>query len=204
MYRLRIEALEAVWGQWAEVGTGLTGAEWSRPSRYAGWDVAALFAHVGVFPHAVLDPRAADGGDPVTAVDVLRGFNAPSGVAHSMADQVADHAVALAAQVGRPGLVAFFADGGPRGIAALRDRSADGLVPWPSSGAVTTWVEAIRIALLEATVHLLDVLNALGRAPDVPAEALRETAHLLADLADPVAFVEGATGRAASPLPVLR
>ena len=54
-------------------------------------------------------------------------------------------------------------------------------------------------------MHLLDVLDGLGRAPDVPAEALRETAHLLADLADPVAFVEAATGRSAtSPLPVLR
>jgi len=34
---------------------------------------------------------------------------------------------------------------------------------------------------------------------------LRDTAHLLADLADPVAFVEAATARSAvSPLPVLR
>jgi hypothetical protein len=69
---------------------------------------------------------------------------------------------------------------------------------------VTTWAEAARIALLEAVVHLLDVLDALGRAPDLPAGALRETVHLLADLADPVAFIEGATGRAGSPLPLLR
>jgi len=39
----------------------------------------------------------------------------------------------------------------------------------------------------------------------VPAEALRDTAHLLADLAEPVAFVEAATGRStAAPLPVVR
>jgi hypothetical protein len=70
---------------------------------------------------------------------------------------------------------------------------------------VTTWGEATRIVLLESTVHLLDVLDALGRAPDVPAAALRGTAHLLADLADPVAFVDAASGRSASsPLPVLR
>jgi mycothiol maleylpyruvate isomerase-like protein len=197
--RQRIDALEAVWERWAEVGGGLAEAEWSTPSRCTGWDVAALFAHVGVFPHAVLDAPLADGGDPVTAVDILRGFNAPSGVAHTMAGQVAKAAVALAARVGRPGLVAFFADTGPRGIAALRKKPADGLVPWPAAAAVTTWVEAVRIVLLESVVHLL------GRAPDLPAEALRETAHLLADLADPVAFVEAATGRSAgSPLPVLR
>jgi len=199
-----IDALEAVWRRWAEVGAGLTEAEWSTPSRCAGWDVAALFAHVGVFPHAVPDAPEADGREPVSAVDILRGFNAPSGVAHSMATQVEDRAVALAAQVGRPGLVAFFAQAGPRGIAALRERPADGLLLWPASG-VTTWGEATRIVLLESTVHLLDVLDALGRAPDVPAAALRGTAHLLAELADPVAFVEAATGRSASsPLPVLR
>lgn len=202
MYRERIDALEAVWRQWAEVGGGLADVEWSRPSRCAGWDVAALFAHVGLFPHAVLDPPQAHGGEPVTAVAILRGFNAPSGVAHTMADQVADAAVARAAQVGRPGLVAVFADVGPRAIAALRGRPADGCVPW--AAAVTTWAEATRIVLMESVVHLLDVLDALARVPDVPAEALRETAHLLADLADPVAFIEGATGRADSPLPVLR
>jgi uncharacterized protein (TIGR03083 family) len=200
-----VDALAAVWGRWAEVGSALTDVEWSTPSRCAGWDVAALFAHVGVFPQAVLDPPQADGGDPVTAVDILRGFNEPRGVAHTMAEQVADGAVAVAAQVGHPGLVAFFADAGPRAIAALSDRPADGLVPWPASAAVTTWVEAVRIVLLESTVHLLDVLDGLGHAPDVPAEAVRDTAHLLADLADPVAFVEAATGlSASSPLPVLR
>jgi uncharacterized protein (TIGR03083 family) len=204
-YRQRLDALAAVWEQWAEVGGALTDVEWSTPSRCAGWDVAALFAHVGLFPQAVLDPPRADGGDPVTAVDILRGFNAPGGVAHTMADQVANGAVAVAAQVGGSGLVALFADTGPRGIAALRERPADGLVPWPAAAAVTTWSEAVRIVLLESEVHLLDVLDGLGRAPHLPPTALREAAHLLAELADPVAFVEAATGRALeSPLPVLR
>lgn len=199
-----IDALEAVWRRWAEVGDGLTEAEWTTPSRCTGWDVAALFAHVGVFPQAVLEPPPADGGEPVTAVQILRGFNAPSGRAHTMAEAVADHAVTLAAQVGPPGLVAFFAEGGPPAIAALRSRPADGLLLWPTSG-VTTWAEAVRIVLLESTVHLLDVLDALGRAPDVPAAALREVAHLLVEIADPVAFVEAASGRSSeSPLPVLR
>ena len=109
--------------------------------------------------------------DPVTAVDILRGFNAPSGVAHAMADQVATAAVALAADLGRPALVALFADAGPAGIAALRGRPATGLVPWPGAGALTTWVEAVRIVLVESVVHLLDVLDALGRTPDVPPTA---------------------------------
>ena len=108
-----------------------------------------------------------------------------------MAAQVADHAVAFAAQVGRPGLVAFFADVGPRGIAALRERPADGLVPWPASGAVTTWAEAVRIVLLESIAAPARRLRRARPRARLPAEALRETVHLLADLADPVAFVEG-------------
>jgi hypothetical protein len=65
-------------------------------------------------------------------------------------------------------------------------------------------VEALRIVLLEATVHLLDVQRALDLPPDVPPEALRETSLLLAEIAPAVEFVEAATGRSArSPLPVL-
>jgi hypothetical protein len=71
VYRQRIDALEAVREQWAEVRSGLTDAEWSRPSRCAGWDVAALFAHVGVFPQAVLDAPRADGGVRRATVHLL-------------------------------------------------------------------------------------------------------------------------------------
>ena len=207
VYHVRVDALEDVWRRWADLGAGLSDAQWSARTRCDGWDVAALFAHVGLFPRAVADPPPVpDGGDePVTAVDILRGFNAPSGVAHAMADQVAAAAVTLAADLGRPALVGLFAEAGPAGIVALRGRPAAGLVPWPGAGAVTTWVEAVRIVLVESVVHLLDVLDGLGLPPDLPAEALRETAHVLAEIADPVPFIEAATGRSTgSPLPVLR
>jgi len=70
---------------------------------------------------------------------------------------------------------------------------------------MTTWVEALRIVLMESVVHLLDVVNGLARAPEIPADALHETALLLAEVADPVRFIEAATGRSPdSPLPVLR
>jgi uncharacterized protein (TIGR03083 family) len=206
-YRARVDALEAVWARWAAVGRDLTDAQWSAATRCAGWDMAALFAHVGLFPRAVAEPPPVPegAGVPITAVDILRGCNAPSGVAHAIADQVATAAVTLAADLGRPALVALFAEAGPRGIAALRLQPADGPVPWPGADAVTTWVEAVRIVLVESVVHLLDVLDGLGLPPDVPADALRETAHVLAEIAEPVAFVEAATGRSpTSPLPVLR
>lgn len=81
-YRHRIDALEVVWRRWADIGAGLSEQRWSTPTRCVGWDVAALYAHVGMFPSVVADPPPVPQGatlHPVTAVDILRGFNAPGG-----------------------------------------------------------------------------------------------------------------------------
>jgi uncharacterized protein (TIGR03083 family) len=207
-YLRRVGALESVWAYWAETGASMSEQQWATATRCPGWDVAAVFAHVGVFPLAIVDPPPVPGGgdlDPVTAVDILRVFNAPGGAAHELSRQVAQAAVSVAAQRGPGQLLALFAEVGPQAVAAVRNREATSLVPWPATGRVTTWAEALRIVLLESVVHLLDVLDALGRAPRVPRPGLQETAHLLADVAEPVAFIEAATGRSArSPLPVLR
>jgi hypothetical protein len=139
-YRPRIDAIEAVWGRWAEIGGNLPPDEWNIATRCPGWDVAALYAHVGLFPRALADPPAmpqGTAGDPVTAVDILRGFNAPGGVAHGMAEQVAGAAVSVAAELGGPALVGLFADDGPRAVEALRRREPSELVPWPATGRVT-------------------------------------------------------------------
>jgi hypothetical protein len=88
--------------------------------------VAALYAHVGVFPGAIADPRGTPpdvGGDPLTAVDILGGFNAPGGTAPARAGEVAGRAVSLAAALGPAALVGLFGDDGPR---AVGPSSADG------------------------------------------------------------------------------
>jgi uncharacterized protein (TIGR03083 family) len=208
LHRARIDALGEAWQAWAGVGAGLTEAEWTAASRCAGWDVAALYAHSSVFPLVLTATPPLPAGplpDPVTAVDVLGAFNSPGGVAHEMAGTVADAAVADAARLERRELVDRFAVHGPRALQVLRDTAPTTLVPWPAAEALVTLVEGLRIVLLEATVHLLDVLRALGRPAEVPAPALRETAALLAELAPPVDLIEAAAGRVAhSPFPVLR
>ena len=206
LFARRVDALEAAWDRWAELGAALDEDGWTSPTRCAGWDVAAQFAHVGMFPTILAGPLPPAGdGERATAVQILRGFNRPEGVAHEMAGQVADAAVQAAAGAGRDRLVGLYAEDGPRGIEALRRAGARTLVPWPAAGVAVALVEGVRIILMESTVHLLDVLDALGRAPEPPADALRETADLLAAVADPVALIEAASGRvAASPLPVLR
>jgi Mycothiol maleylpyruvate isomerase N-terminal domain len=141
---------------------------------------------------------------PVTAADVLRQFNAPGGVAHSLAKVVADAAVADAARYSTAELIGRFRITAPQTVALLRDSGPAKILPWPAANAPVRLDEVLRIAVMEATVHLLDLLRALDRPPEVPAGALRITGNLLLDTAGPVEFLEAATGRSAtSPLPVL-
>ena len=66
--------------------------------------------------------------------------------------------------------------------------------------------EAAAIVIMEAVVHGLDLADAIGTTPDdLPSGPVRFTTDLLASLADPVDFIESATGRRApNVLPVLR
>ena len=205
-YRTRIDALEQTWQVWAEVGAGLTEQQWRTPSRCAGWDVAALYAHHGATPLDLAKPFPDTDapGNPVTATEIVRGFNEPTGLAHTMAEPIRDHTVQLAASLSRQELADRFAGYGPRAVGHLRQARGDLVGPWPS-GVVTSLAEGMRILLMEATVHLLDVLRALELPPNVPSGALVETARFLAEIAPPVAFIEAATGRSGdSPLPILR
>jgi hypothetical protein len=96
VYLDRLDALDQIWWVWAQLGDGLTEEQWSRATRCPGRDVAALYAHHSGFPLAMsAPPPLVDGpvGEPLTAIEILRLFNAPDGVAHSMAGTVSDGAV---------------------------------------------------------------------------------------------------------------
>lgn len=206
-YSARLDALQETWQVWAQLGADLTEEQWSKPTRCPGWDVAAVYAHHSEFPHALSapPPLPAEGGDVVTAVEVLRRYNVPNGVAHTMAPLVADRAVSAAGRYTRSELIERFAGHGPRALQQLRRAEAATLVSWPASGAVVTLSEGLRIVLMEATVHLLDVQRALDHQPSVPTAALQDTTHLLAELAPAVEFIEAATGRSTQfPFPLLR
>ncbi len=205
----RLDALDRTWQVWARLGATLSEGQWSAPSRCTGWDVAAVYAHHSAFPLLLSGPgppMPADLPDaPITAVEILRGFNAAGGAAYTMAAAVADGAVQAAAAHTRAELVERFDVQGQAAVRRLRGSEPTAVVPWPAARAGVTVVETLRIVLMEAVVHLLDVQRALDLAPDVPPSGLRQTAQLLADLAPPVNLIEAATGRSAiSPLPVLR
>lgn len=198
--------LAQAWASWAERGAALAAADWQRPTRLPGWTVRELYAHVAPVPEmftglraAVLEgrPEVADGAG------VLRSYNRPGGIAHTAADQVAE-AAQQAAEVAEPAvLIARFGVEGPAALAGLADLPVDAAVAHPLLGSVAVGALG-EVALMEATVHLLDLIATVGGPPPAE-EALDFTRVLLARVADPVDFIEAATGRgAAAVLPVVR
>lgn len=203
-YAARLEYLAQSWREWARIGAELTERDWRRPTRCGSWQVAHLYAHHSGFPLALTAPSPADStAASATAAEVLRGFNAPGGIAHANASEIAARAVKISADQPAAELVERFAGTGSRAIAALRSADPAQRVQWV--GYVVELAEVLRIGLLETTVHLLDLQRALDQEPSVPDGALRETAQLLAEMAPAVEFIESATGRAPAepPLPLI-
>jgi uncharacterized protein (TIGR03083 family) len=208
LYPDRLDALGQTWQAWSRLGGSLSEAQWSAPSRCPGWDVACLYAHHSQFLLALSappPPAPEASGQPQTAVQVLRAFNAPGGAARTAGPAVADQAAREAAQHQPFELAGRFTRLGPVIIRRLRTARPDLVVPWPPAPSGVTLGEGLRIMLLEATVHLLDVQRALGQLPDLPGTAMAHTVSLLAEMAPGVELIEAATGRSApSPFPVLR
>lgn len=199
------EVLADAWERWARRCDQLTGQEWSAPTRCGGWDVAALLAHVCPEPamwdrlaEAVVDPPAA----VTDAAILLRRFNEPGGVANTNADGIAEEAVANAGTLTATAAARRFA-GAARTLRAST-MPASTVVAYPFVGSTTIAVIA-ETALMEATVHLLDLAAAVGGVEPSP-EALTATRDLLIAVPDATAAVEVLAGRAAlhTALPAIR
>lgn len=159
----------------------------------------SLVAHVcpenTTFEH--IAAGRADGPAAVSdAAELLRIFNQPGGVAHSTADRIAEQAVAEAPALTATEAAARFDEAAARlrGMPEMTD-AADVVIRYPIVGTTTLGVVA-EVALLEATVHLLDLADAVGGvAPS--AAALAATRDLLIAVPDPAAAVEALAGRVA-------
>ena len=120
-------------------------------------------------PGTVLDgPAAFD-----DAAVLLRSFNEQGGAAIAMAAAVANGAVETANALGSKGLVQRFVESGQL-VLGDAELPAGSVVPYPVAGSVTVGV-LTAIAIVEATVHHLDLLDAVGGEP-LPEVALAYTA----------------------------
>src|ERR1700754_4739726 len=90
------EVLADAWERWGRRCGELTDEEWSTPTRCTGWDVRALVAHLCPEPAMfdMLNGAIIDGPAAVTdAAVMLRRFNEAGGIAHTLADDLAEQAV---------------------------------------------------------------------------------------------------------------
>lgn len=188
------EALADAWERWARRCATLTPQEWSTPTRCSGWDVAALLAHV--CPDRAMFDRlgAAIVDEPASVVDaaeMLRRFNEPDGIAHTSADSLAEQAV-VEAEALTPGSAAARFTECARLLRAT-PMSEETVIAYPTVGSTTLAVIA-EAALMEATVHMLDLADAVGGV-EPSAEALSATRDLLIAVPDTTAAIEVLSGR---------
>jgi uncharacterized protein (TIGR03083 family) len=190
------EVLADVWERWARRCATLTPEEWSTPTRCSGWDVAALLAHVCPDPAMFdrLNAAIVDGPAAVTdAAEMLRRFNEPDGIAHTTADSLAEQAVADAKALTPDAAATRFTECAR--ILRATPMSDETVIAYPTVGSTTLAVIA-ETALMESTVHLLDLADAVGDV-EPSDEALTATRDLLIAVPDATAAVEVLAGRAA-------
>lgn len=203
-----VDAIESVWRAWADLGRGLNDQQWSQPTRLGSWTVRDTYAHVTMFPPAIVQsaqwPSSSKPLTHATAGELLRDWNRPGGLAHQSAEHVAE--AATQDERSTEELVEQFATVGPHAIEVLR--TTDLTRPLDYAGdTVLPQGEIARIVVLESVVHYFDIAAALDlpRPGPLNHDPIRLTTQLLAENADPVTFIEVATGRAATPVfPVMR
>jgi uncharacterized protein (TIGR03083 family) len=203
----RCSVLDEAWRWWATTLPPLDASAWTRPTRLPGWDVAALVAHASLLVRGLgfLCSQPVDTEPAVrSAQEMLGGFNAPGGVATSLAEGVAEMARRQAASMSPDDLVALFTVTAPEVVTAI-EAAGPIAVEYFGNGTFPI-VEAMSIAVLEAVVHGLDLCAAVDASTaSLPPRPMQHTVQLLASMAEPVPFVEVATGRSTVPvLPVLR
>jgi hypothetical protein len=136
------------------------------------------------------------------AAEMLRRFNAPGGIAHTSADNLAEQATSEAARVTPDDVVTRFTECAE--MLRATTMSKETVITYPVVGSTTLAVVA-EVALMEATVHLLDLADAVGGVQPSD-EALAATRDLLIAIPDPAAAIEVLAGRAdpAAAVPAIR
>ena len=197
--------LADAWERWARRCGELTPQQWSTATRCRPWDVRALVAHLCPDPSMLDMLNAATTNEPAAVTDaaeMLRRFNAPGGIAHTSADNLAEQATSEAARVTPDDIVTRFTECAE--MLRATTMSKETVITYPVVGSTTLAVVA-EVALMEATVHLLDLADAVGGVQPSD-EALAATRDLLIAIPDPAAAIEVLAGRAdpAAAVPAIR
>jgi uncharacterized protein (TIGR03083 family) len=186
--------LSTCWRDWAARLNQLDSPAWLLPTRCGDWTVHHLAAHVAPDPSVLAGLESVASSTPAKvddAADLLRRFNQPGGIAHELAAAVAEQARLSASLRQKEQLIEWFSASAAYVDAAQLDMTA--AAPHPVVDSVTVEVLA-EVSLMEATVHLLDLIAAVG-GPAPSADAIAATQDLLLRVADPIRVIEVAAGR---------
>ena len=136
--------LADAWERWARRCAELSADQWATPTRCPPWDVHALTVHLcpdrAMFD--MLDGATIEGPAAVTdAAELLRQFNRPDGVAHTMAEQLAEQAVSDAERLTPEVIVTQFTE--CAGLVSGIAMSSDTVIRYPvvdsTTPAVAKW-----------------------------------------------------------------
>ncbi|MFX1758764.1 maleylpyruvate isomerase N-terminal domain-containing protein [Rhodococcus sp. As11] len=194
-----------LWRMWGSRAADLSDQQWTTDTRLPGWTVRDLYVHIT--PSVMIDMLAtptADGAAKVTsAAEMLQVFNADPTVAELRHGQMAEMVRQLAVDADRATMATRFVSEFPAAFEWLTGLNRATVIPHPFLDSVALGA-FIDVAILETTIHWLDVADAVG-GPPPESMALERTRDILAAVPDPLTFVEAASGRSdPAILPVMR
>ncbi|MCD2099377.1 maleylpyruvate isomerase N-terminal domain-containing protein [Rhodococcus rhodochrous] len=193
-----------LWRMWGSRAAELSDEQWTTETRLPGWTVRDVYVHIT--PDVMIEMLAAppaDGEAKVTsAAEMLRILNADPVEAEPRHERMAETVRRLAADAERAAVATRFESEFPAAFDRIPGLSRASVIahPFLESVALGAFLD---MAILETTIHWLDVIDAVG-GPPPEAMALERTRNILAAVPDPLTFVEAASGRSDSAiLPVM-
>jgi uncharacterized protein (TIGR03083 family) len=179
--------LAECWQYWAERCATLSADAWLAPTRCQPWDVSVLVDHVAPDPDVLrrlAGSVVVDAGAVTDAAVLLRDVEGVGARAKAFADAPASRDPVA--------LVHRFVDGA--GVVLAEPELPPGsVVAHPLLGPVTVGA-LTTVAVVEATVHYLDLLDAVGGDP-LPRATLDYVLDVLVRMSEPAPLIEAVTGR---------
>lgn len=198
-----LAALNAETDRLSAVLAGLEPRAWSRPTRCAPWDTAALCAHLTIGLHRLV-PMLDAPAPPAATVDAAGYFRPGARYGEAVNTTRLDDALGAVVNAGGPALAATF-DVIRRNVLASCAHQRPGRLVTTRHGDPMTLADFLTTRVVEVAVHGIDLADALDRPRwTTPEAAAHLTGLLLGPGAedalaeegwDPVAFIAKATGR---------
>ncbi len=165
----------------AERAAELTDEQWTTGTRLPGWTVRDVYVHVtppDVMIAMLAEPAAGGDARITSAAEMLRFFNADLAAAEPMHAQLAEMVRRIAADSDRATVVERFGSELPDVFGRLTGLNRATVIAHPILESVSLGA-FLDMAILESTIHWLDVVDAVGGPAPPEAAALERARDVL-------------------------